>query len=177
MEDTDYILVQYNHPNRGQHKVVGGATGKFYGYRGGGARFYAHKQDIAALPNVFIPVRSEPEPTQPEKVQEPELETAEVMPHEKGDDFSIYKVPGVTGALALQLQEMGVTTYADLVEVSEEQLLALKGIGPSRVKAIRAYVEMVEKGKQAEQTEPVTETQTQTQVQEVQEVQIEPASE
>lgn len=57
MTDNDMVLVTYENPNRGQHKVVGSQTKISYGYRAGGGqeRFYVHKFDIAAHPDWFRP--------------------------------------------------------------------------------------------------------------------------
>jgi glycosyltransferase involved in cell wall biosynthesis len=57
MNDADMVLISYENPNRGQHKVVGAATKINYGYRQGGGieRFYVHKDDIAAYPDFFKP--------------------------------------------------------------------------------------------------------------------------
>jgi hypothetical protein len=55
MNDNDMVLITYDNPNRGQHKVVGANTGIPYGYRMGGGveKFYVHKQDISSLPDWF----------------------------------------------------------------------------------------------------------------------------
>jgi glycosyltransferase involved in cell wall biosynthesis len=55
--DSDMILVVYENPNRGMHKVVGASTGINYGYREGGGveKFYVHKDDIKSYPDFFIP--------------------------------------------------------------------------------------------------------------------------
>jgi hypothetical protein len=57
MTDNDMLLVTYENPNRGQHKVVGAQTKINYGYRAGGGqeRFYVHKADIASHPDWFRP--------------------------------------------------------------------------------------------------------------------------
>jgi GT2 family glycosyltransferase/predicted flap endonuclease-1-like 5' DNA nuclease len=57
MADNDMVLVTYENPNRGQHKVVGSQTKINYGYRAGGGqeRFYVHKSDIATHPDWFRP--------------------------------------------------------------------------------------------------------------------------
>lgn len=151
MDDNNYVLVTYNHPNRGSHKVIGPVTGKFYGYRGGGSRFYVDKRDVAKNSfGLFQPVTQSVQPVQPVQEQEqPEQpkqpETSHSLPHEVEDDFSVYRVPGITGSIANQLKESGYHNYSDLVGLSEEQLLEIKGIGVSRAKAIVAYVDMVEK--------------------------------
>jgi len=60
MTDNDMVLVTYENPNRGQHRVVGAQTGINYGYRAGGGqeRFYVHKNDIATHPAWFRPYQA-----------------------------------------------------------------------------------------------------------------------
>lgn len=56
MSDDDLVLCIYTSRNVGQHRVIGGATGKDYGYRGGGERFLVLKADIALESKKFQPV-------------------------------------------------------------------------------------------------------------------------
>lgn len=62
MNDTDMIMCEYMHSNRGQHRVVGNGGGQRtdYGYRKGGDRFLVHRKDIAAQPHLFRPIKVEP---------------------------------------------------------------------------------------------------------------------
>jgi glycosyltransferase involved in cell wall biosynthesis len=82
MDDSQYVLAKYTHPNIGQHTVMGAATQTKYGYRGGGEIFLVHKQDIAAQPHLFEVIPTEPTivpqptpvlppPPQPMQVAEP----------------------------------------------------------------------------------------------------------
>jgi hypothetical protein len=84
MDDSQYVLAKYTHPNIGQHVVMGVATQTKYGYRGGGEIFLVHKQDIAAQPHLFEVIPSEPLPIpQPSPVAPPppvQIEAAEVVP-------------------------------------------------------------------------------------------------
>ena len=74
--DNDFVLIQYTHPNIGNHRVVGahGFEYRFddltmiklqdgwhidYGYRGGGATFLAHEKDIRLAPH-FSPIEHKP---------------------------------------------------------------------------------------------------------------------
>ncbi len=66
MQDENFRLCNYLHPNIGQHSVVGGVTKIKYGYRGGGERFFVHADDIKSQPHLFEPVPVEvvtPTPT------------------------------------------------------------------------------------------------------------------
>lgn len=83
--DDDFILIQYAHPNIGEHRVVGNATNTDYGFRGGGARFLVHKKDVELAPHLFIPVEAERKPdAKPEEKSEPvkeEVETPAAVRH------------------------------------------------------------------------------------------------
>jgi glycosyltransferase involved in cell wall biosynthesis len=99
--DKDMVLVVYDNPNRGQHKVVGASTKINYGYRQGGGveKFYVHKDDIANYPDWFRPfappaeVISQtqlevPPPPPPVSLEEPISAIAETsMPAENILDF------------------------------------------------------------------------------------------
>lgn len=75
--DEDYVLIEYAHPNRGGHRVIGVETKTFYGHRSAGERFLVHKNDIRRQPNFFIPVKEQdtpkPEPEPVEETPEPVL--------------------------------------------------------------------------------------------------------
>jgi glycosyltransferase involved in cell wall biosynthesis len=62
MDDSQYILAKYTHPNVGQHVVIGAATQTKYGYRGGGEIFLVNRQDVAAQPHLFSVIPNEPLP-------------------------------------------------------------------------------------------------------------------
>jgi hypothetical protein len=59
MEDNNLILCTYNHPNIGQHIVIGPATKNRYGYHGGGDVFLVHVLDIKGRPDLYVPVDRE----------------------------------------------------------------------------------------------------------------------
>lgn len=159
LDDEDYVLCLYDHPNRGQHMVRGAATGINYNYRGGGEKFLVHRKDIAAQPNIFKPIAVEatapvkppeaPPPPKPvvavatrEVVQPQVLEDAvDVLDVETEDavEFSLDTIPGVTPEIASKLQAMGVQSLQDLINVGSTGLTQIKGIGPARADAILAY--------------------------------------
>lgn len=62
MDDANFVLARYLHPNIGEHTVVGTATGTKYGFRGGGDIFLVHREDVAAQPHLFAPVEQKPTP-------------------------------------------------------------------------------------------------------------------
>lgn len=53
MSDENFVLCIYTHPNLGEHRVIGPATGIDYGWRGGGAEFLVDRRDIAVMPMWF----------------------------------------------------------------------------------------------------------------------------
>ena len=163
--DEDFVLCLYDHPNRGQHMVMGASTGQSYGYRGGGEKFLVHTNDIAAQPNVFKPIAVEatapiripappppPVPTTPTRqnartvgelveLASNGLDDTMVMEVETEDveEFSLDTIPGVTPDIASKLQARGVQSLQDLVELGNANLMQIKGIGPSRADAILTY--------------------------------------
>lgn len=84
--DSDYEMIEYIHPNRGEHPVVGHSTGKQYGFRAGDGqeKFLVHRADIAASPAFFkvvskIPAAPREEivvPPPPTSIIEPEVTEA-----------------------------------------------------------------------------------------------------
>lgn len=74
--DGDMIRAKYLHPNRGQHRVLGGAEKIDYGYRAGGDIFLVHKNDIASQPHLFqaiepiMPAKPKPAPSEPPVIAE-----------------------------------------------------------------------------------------------------------
>ena len=69
MNDSDFEMARYLHPNRGQHPVYGGSVDqngrhRFYGFRAGGGQetFLVHRADIAAQPHYFQVVSVMPAP-------------------------------------------------------------------------------------------------------------------
>jgi len=74
--DGDMIRAKYLHPDRGQHRVLGGAEKIDYGYRAGGDIFLVHKNDIASQPHLFqaiepvMPSKPKPTPSVPPVISE-----------------------------------------------------------------------------------------------------------
>lgn len=139
--DKDLILCVYQHPNRGDHKVTGPVTGTAYGYRGGGTRFYVHKEDIRVAPHLFVPVTVVPEkpkealppPPPPPGLNKPDESAPEV--------FDLQTLPGVTPQIAMGLNAMGAHTADDVLELGVTGLSRIKGIGEKRAEAILAYIQ------------------------------------
>jgi len=62
ISDEEMLLIVYMHPNQGQHKVIGQATARNYGYRGRGERFLVHRGEQRLQPQVFQVVQETPTP-------------------------------------------------------------------------------------------------------------------
>ena len=145
-EDKDLVLCIYQHPNRGDHKVTGPSTGTQYGYRGGGTRFYVHKNDIALAPHLFVPItvvaekKAEPPPPPPppppREYNHPEEDKVEV--------FDLQGLPGVTPQIAMGLNAMGAHSPEDVLELGITGLSRIKGIGEKRAEAIIAYIQQLD---------------------------------
>lgn len=139
--DSDFVLVYYDHPNRGQHRVVGYVTKTNYGYRGGGERFYVNRQDIAAQPNIFKiietnltvetkPAEAPPPPTPVSSIP------IDIMEREV---VSLDTVPGITPSIRTQLNEEGIHSLEELLKFGEEGLMTLKGVGKTRASTIMSF--------------------------------------
>lgn len=140
MSDDNYVLVSYNHPNLGAHKVVGPVSGVNYGYRNGGGKdkMYVDKRDVAARPDVFVAVIEQP--VQQKTVTPPPPIPSPLVPTAATEDTDLQKIPGVTQTIMVQLNATGRNTVGDLQEMTEEQWLSLKGIGATRAKIIMDYL-------------------------------------
>lgn len=144
--DQDFLLISYDHLNRGSHRVVGPQTGIDYGYKGGGDRFLVHKDDIASNPNIFHVI--EVAPIAPTKVEPPKDIVAPPPPKlvkEKKSapvetPFDLQTIPGITPIIAQELNAFGVHSPEDIIAFGVERLKTeIKGIGPSRATAIVNY--------------------------------------
>lgn len=146
INDEDAVLVRYVHGNRGQHRVYGMATGNFYGYHGRGAKFLVHKQDIAAQPQLFVPIEQPAEaprekkeeilPPEPiNKQSEPSTEEVDDTTAEVGDEPEKVKmeeltdIPGISDRISSQLNALGINDFVSLSEAEVVDLMNIKGIG------------------------------------------------
>lgn len=156
MTDDSIVLISYDHPNRGMHRVIGAATGTDYGYRAGGERFLVDKRDIAANPKIFTIINTQVEapkqeivetpppvvakgakaPRKEAKVEVPEIKSAV---EERKEYSDLQLIPGVTPTIAAQLNGMGVHTLQELADLSLDDLMNIKGIGKSRATTIMDY--------------------------------------
>lgn len=157
VNDDNFVLVYYDHPNRGQHKVIGAATHTNYGYRGAGDKFYVHRKDIAAQPNIYKVIDTKvsapqkkavappaPAPVAPKPmvssipidIDMPTTASPNIM---ESEDISLDAVPGITPSIRGQLNAAGVYSIAELLELGEEGLLNIKGVGKNRAVTINAF--------------------------------------
>lgn len=145
MPDDNFVLVHYEHPNLGQHRVVGTATRIDYGYRGGGETFYVDRRDIAGQPSIFRPVPDKP-PLESTPIAPPEAPQA-LAEVDAADPNSLDLVPGITPAIATQLNLMGYYNLNDLLGKGENKMIELadlvkmRGLGPSRASLIMEFLE------------------------------------
>ena len=156
VNDDDLVLIVYNNPNRGQHKVVGASTKLNYGYREGGGveKFYVHKLDIASHPDWFVPFMppavnvertevAQPEPpvelSAPDFVQTMSADTPVAPAKDITKPFDLESIPGVTEHIMNQLVIRGVKTPEDVINLGVEGLKELDGVGDKRAEAIIAY--------------------------------------
>lgn len=165
LSDSDVVLVVYNSPNRGSHRVIGPSSHRDYGYRSGGGveEFLVEKRDQAANPSLFVikPLVKE----EAAVVQPPPPPVIENMPEVEivrdvdalaflrdGFDFSI--IPGVTPSIAKALKEAGCNSMQDVLDMGREKLKKIDGIGDKRAEAIYSYIgRKVKKVKEQEERE------------------------
>ncbi len=146
--DSSFVMVTYDHPNRGQHRVVGpavfseqiapgmvkavGGWSMNYGYRAGGDEFLVHKRDIELLPHIFKPVRvAPPVPV----VSSPPPAPPEPLPAEE-KTFDPQTLPGVTRAIAAEFISRGYDSPDCIIELGLEGLMKIDGIAEKRAKTI-----------------------------------------
>jgi hypothetical protein len=146
--DADFQIVLYNHPNKGDHVVVGPSTGINYGYRSGGDKFLVHNADISLMPQLFIqlnnialsqhaPVEAIVPPPAPVAIRN------EPAPLPELKKFNINAVPGITPEIAGKLSAMGYDSEDKFMEIDEEVLKFIDEISPTRSRIILAFVDQM----------------------------------
>ena len=139
MRDDDFVLIEYVHPNKGQHSVRGAETKNYYGQRARGDRFLVHRTDVAVQPHIFQIVRSAPlaEARQVPAAKLPEPEPIS-MPR---PSFDLDLLPGVTPTISTRLAESGLDSKEAILAAGVTGLQEVKGIGKTRAEAIIKYLE------------------------------------
>lgn len=158
--DSDYDMVEYVHPNRGEHPVVGFATGKQYGFRSGGGqeKFLVHKSDIAAMSGFFRSVSEVPSspkaeivaPPPPTPIAEPDDTPVKDAPSTPPKDvakkalnqakFDLQRLPGVTPNIAKSLIRAGLISPEIIISGGLKSLEEVKYVGQVKAKLIFEYV-------------------------------------
>jgi len=155
--DSDYEMVDYTHPNRGQHPVVGMSTGRSYGYRAGGGveRFLVHRSDIAASPNFFkivskvptAPTKAVEPPPPPEPIvttKDPVVDDSKLTPLPPESpavrEFDLQALPGVTPNIAKSFIGMGLLSADDIIEAGPAALETVKQVGKVKANLIFEHV-------------------------------------
>lgn len=149
MNDESFVKVRYDHPNRGDHRVVGPASRIDYGYRAGGDIFLVHKDDVKASPHLFTVIEVERGKVQApieEKVATPEPTPltkgeSEVI-HEAGESIAVLdpqSLPGVTPTVAKEMENAGINSLEKILKMGVDGLLGVKGIGKARAELIYNY--------------------------------------
>jgi len=139
MNDADYIMIVYS--STSDHKVVGTATKKSYGYRSSGDVFLVHKADAAAQPQHFkeLIVESPPIPettsVEPEPISEPEvIEAPEPISIQDilipSDDFRDFVGSIYYNRICKFAVDAEISCLSELSAMSYDDLIAVKGIGP-----------------------------------------------
>ena len=166
-EDNELVLCIFDDGNRGQHKIIGDITRRFYGYRGSGSKFYVHKSDVAARPSVFRAIEetkvidSSPQAPPPPPLPKTDVFSTDVERPVSAETLPVFEdiakdlveeipedkpanlqgLPGISGETAAQLNAMGVYTPDDVIALGAKGLLDVSGIGPSRAAKIIAFTE------------------------------------
>jgi hypothetical protein len=140
MQDSEFLLVDYLHPNRGQHRVMGGATGIDYNYRSGGDRFLVHRLDVAATPHLYRVVEHTATPVQGPGVAPTPVSLASTPTEQEMANSAEYDLQGIAGispSIQHQLNASGVHTLKDLLDFGVKNMVErIKGVGTTRAEAI-----------------------------------------
>ena len=153
VEDSDVVMVEYNHPNVGQHPVIGPATRRKYGYRAGGERFLVHKDDVQHSPTLFKPVGAEQREAVVQRPQrkappppEPVMKEEEPEPVDLEEDPARSHTPLDLSGLELSkrviqnLARNGFVTEERVLDAGEEGLVEVKWIGEQTAQDILEYI-------------------------------------
>ena len=150
MEDKDLVMVEYNHPNIGQHPVVGPVTRIKYGYRAGGDRFLVHKDDVSHDSHMFKPVRresggvmveEEQQPTPPPPPQPPAVEEQPELPDQQQFTPLDLSELDLSKRVIQNLARKGFVTEERVLEAGVEGLTEVKWVGEATAQEILEHVE------------------------------------
>ena len=136
IDDDNVVMIRYKHPNRGQHNVRGSATGRDYGYRGGGEVFLVEHADAVAAPHLFDIVEKPKAKRVPEKKPDLQQQPPDLLEVTAALEFDFQTLPGVNAEIAAEMKTSGLSTREDVLALGEEGLLQYKYIGPAKAKII-----------------------------------------
>jgi len=150
--DNEYLMIVYNHPNKGTHRVIGPASGKDYGYRAGGEKFLVHFTDVRLMPNLFV---NSVDPNTIESLKQSIDIVSESKPKElkppksidgvpvasKDKPFDINIIPGITPGIAQKLTKSGVDSREKFLSLTKDYLVKIDGISSSRAGVIMSVIE------------------------------------
>jgi glycosyltransferase involved in cell wall biosynthesis len=165
--DSDMVMISYNSPNRGDHRVVGHAQFQYavqglrmietsgalrvdYGYRKQGDRFLVHRREIEAAPHLFQPVSAaipeiqiasqarRPQTRAPNRLVSNPLTGEELTGDRK---FDLQTIPGISADVATQLRDKGIDMPEDIIELGVDGLKEIRGVGNRKAEVIIAAVQ------------------------------------
>ena len=133
--------------------VQGKATKRFYGYKRAGDLLTIDKRDLDAHKAAYKLQREAPATAATaDATPSAARQAPETMPEDLEDFDDLTELAGVGEATALNLNEAGVFTFAQLVEFGVDRLSKLKGL--SEAKALDIVEAAREKLAETDQSEP-----------------------
>ncbi len=155
------VLIMFNSHSAGRRVVSGPATQTQYGYRKHGDKFKVYEADVRVRPDLFLPVKKKPAPASPvirsSVVDRPERAVKEPValplpppPTLLDDESELVDEEDLVDPLLADmewvkindrhlaiLREKNITTIDDIHRTTEEDLLAIKGIGIVTAKELK----------------------------------------
>jgi glycosyltransferase involved in cell wall biosynthesis len=159
ISDDEFVLIRLADGNRGDHPVIGFNTKRKYGHHQDGQKFLMDHRDvftvnkrsgkIVLVSEFFQPVEErplnlpqeeKPAPPPPEPMTDdvPEETTPDVW--DVARPLDLQTIPGVNKDIADELAARGLTSAEAILEVGEEELVDIKGIGPFKAKKIIGHL-------------------------------------
>lgn len=128
MNGNDYVMIELDDGKSGDHRIQGPITKTDYGYRVTGDRFLMHVKDVTSIVNskgrLQVKILTLEEEPEVEIVEEdPPIEMFEGVP-------LITSMQGINSKTLALLEQYGMQTVKDVLNLGEEGLLPIKGIGP-----------------------------------------------
>ena len=160
------ILITFNSRSAGRRVVIGPATQTKYGYRKHGDKFKVYEADMRVRPDLFLPVEKKPAPASPvvrssvvdrpeRAVKEPVALPLPLPPTLLDDENEEVEAVWVDEEVLIDplladmewvkvndrhlafLREKNITTIDNIHRTTEEDLLAIKGIGVVTAKELK----------------------------------------